>query len=179
MYQVFYGDVTIGGEPAPVGTLIEARGEHIITGLVDPETELPFNPVWTIEVGKYGGFYNPLYVQGTEELMNGDTIEFYINDVKADQTAEFQGGQVTQLDLTVAYAPPITPTPSPTPTVTPTVTPTATPTGTPTATPTGTPTATPTGTPTGSPTPMPSPTISPTPLPDGNERKGIILNPKS
>ena len=139
--HAFYGNVTIGGEPAPVGTLIEARGEHIVTPPPDPVTGLTGNPVWTTEVGKYGGGDNPLVVQGTEELMNGDTIEFYINNVKADQTAEFDSGQITQLDLMVESAPPVTPTP--TPTVTPTETPAATPTATPSSTPTPTPTPTP------------------------------------
>jgi hypothetical protein len=133
--NAFYGEVTIGGVPAPVGTLIEARGEHIVTPPPDPVTGLTGNPVWTTEVGKYGGGDNPLVVQGTEDLINGETIEFYINNVKAGQTAEFQSGEVTQLELTVASAPPVTPTPSPTPNVTPTVIPGGTPTPTPTPTP--------------------------------------------
>lgn len=131
--HAFYGNVTIGGGPAPVGTLIEARGDNIIIGLVDDFTGLTNNPIWTTEVGKYGGGDIPLVVQVTEELMGDETIEFYINNVKADQTAEFNSGEVTQLDLSVDWAPPVTPTP--TPTGTPAVTPTATQTPTPTPTP--------------------------------------------
>jgi hypothetical protein len=133
--HAFYGNVTIGGEQAPVGTLIEARGEHIVSPPPDPVTGLTGNPVWTTEVGKYGGGDNPLAVQGTEELMDGETVEFYINNVKADQNAEFHSGETTQLDLSVDWAPPVTPTPTVTPTVTPAATPTVTPTPTPTPTP--------------------------------------------
>jgi hypothetical protein len=163
-FQFFYGNVTIGGEPAPVGTLIEARGEHIVTPPPDPATGLTGNPVWTTEVGKYGGGDNPLVVQGTEDLMDGETIEFYINNVKADQNAEFHSGQTTQLDLMVESAPPVTPTP--TPTVTPAVTPTATPTGTPSVTPT------PTASPTHNVTPTPTTTPTPTPTPGGGGLSG-------
>ena len=149
--HAFYGDVTIGGQPAPLGTVVSAKVDDVESGSVT-----------TWEVGKYGwGTGLPpeeskanLLVQG-EHISNGDTIDFFINNVKADQTTEFHSGYVTQLFLTVDSAPPITPTPSPTPTTTPTVTPTVTPTGTPTATPTGTPTATPT--PTAPPTPTPTP----------------------
>jgi len=141
--HAFYGDVTIGGEAAPKFTVVSAMVNGVESGSVT-----------TWEVGRYGwGLGAPeegkdnLLVQG-EHISSGDEIEFYINGVKADQLSTFQSGVWTELDLTVAYAPPVTPTPSPTPTATPTATPTVTPTGTPTVTPTATPTLTPTATPT-------------------------------
>jgi hypothetical protein len=135
----FYGDVAIGGQPAPVGTVVSTKVNGVESGNVT-----------TWELGAYGwgrpgapeyDYQANLLVQG-EHISSGDTIEFYINNFKADQTAAFDSGEITEMDLTVAYAPPITPTPSPTPTATPTVTPTVTP--TPIVTPTPTPTATPT-----------------------------------
>ncbi len=113
--HAFYGSVTIGGQPAPLGTLVEARGDNIIPD-TDPDDDGPFegNPICTTVVGKYGSddpSQNMFYVQGTEELHNGETIEFYINGVKADQIFEnpgFQSGGLTELNLTVASAPPVT-----------------------------------------------------------------------
>jgi len=153
--HAFYGDVTIGGQPAPVDTVVSTKVNGEESGSVT-----------TWEEGGYGWgpgsppeeYQGNLLVQG-DHISSGDTIEFYINGVKADKTWLFESGAgPTRLDLTVADAPPITPTPSPTPTATPTVTPTATPTVTPTATPTATPTVTPTATPTVTPTPTPTPT---------------------
>ena len=131
--HAFYGDITIGGEPAPVGTLVSVKVHDIDSGSVT-----------TWELGSYGwGTGLPpeeakanLLIQG-EHVSNGDTIEFYINYERADQDFTFESGEVTQLDLSVEWAPPVTPTPTVTPTVTPTDTPTVTP--TPTTTPTPTP----------------------------------------
>jgi len=99
----FYGDVTVGGEAAPLGTVISTRVKGIDSGIVN-----------TWEQGKYGwgrpGVPGCLYqanlqVQG-EHISNGDIIEFYINNFKADQTAIFQSDEMTILNLTVASAPP-------------------------------------------------------------------------
>jgi hypothetical protein len=129
--HAFYGNVTIGGQPAPLGTFISAEVSGVVSGNVT-----------TWELGNYGwGEGLPpeeamanLLVQG-EHISNGDTIEFYINYKRADQDFTFESGGVTQLDLSVDWAPPVTPTPTVTPTVTPAATPTVTPTPTPTPTP--------------------------------------------
>ena len=139
--HAFYGTVTIGGQPAPLDTLVTAKVNGIESGNVT-----------TWQVGEYGwglGIPNEEYqgnllVQG-EHISGGDTIEFYINNFKADQTATFDSGEFTELDLTVDYAPPITPTITPTPSPTVTPTPSPTPTVTPTPTPTPTPTTPPDG----------------------------------
>ena len=92
--HAFYGEVTVNGQAAPVGTIITAEvgGEDCGT-------------YTTSTAGKYG---NPapsndyLIVQGTN-IEAGDTIEFYVNGIKADQTATFEaGGGPTELHLTAA-----------------------------------------------------------------------------
>ena len=100
----FYGDVTIDGEAAPLGTLVSVKVNGIESGSVT---------IW--EEGKYGwgrpgppdyDYQANLLVQGYH-VSNGDLIAFYINNVEADQTAIFQTDIKTKLDLTVALVPPI------------------------------------------------------------------------
>jgi len=101
--HAFYGAVEINGNPAPIGTEVEARGEGVITGIEG-------NPIVTTEVGRYGSGADPLgqklIVQG--DIVEGTTLRFYVNDVVADQTAEWHSGEVTELDLTVTTAAAVT-----------------------------------------------------------------------
>ncbi|MCL0056543.1 Ig-like domain-containing protein [Dehalococcoidia bacterium] len=93
--HAFWGDLTINGEPAPVGTTVEARVQGGLVGI-------PGNPLITTEQGKYGGpgaFDPKLIVQG--DIEPGAIIEFYVNGFKADQTYEFTPGGITRLDLSV------------------------------------------------------------------------------
>jgi hypothetical protein len=91
LFQAFEGNVMINGSPAPVGTEIKAMAEGVILGADKG------NPVVTNLTGKYGQTStNKLVVQG---LHNGDVITFYINGVKADQTAAFASLEITTLDL--------------------------------------------------------------------------------
>lgn len=186
--HAFYGTLTVYGAPAPVGSVITARGQNILV-------DVPGNPFITTAAGQYGGPGRDdpkLIVQGTDNLANGTSIEFYINGVRAQcavpagawqSTYPFTSGATTQLNLRIVD---ITETPTATPTRTPSRTPTrtltptrtttptvtrtvtTTPTGTATATatltvtPTGTRTATPTETLTLLPTDTPTATASPT-----------------
>ena len=89
--HAFYGSVTIGGEPAPLGTVVSAKVNGADSGSVT-----------TWEQGRYGwGEGVPpeeakanLLVQG-EHISNGDTVEFYVNGVKADQAHTFQSAEET------------------------------------------------------------------------------------
>ena len=65
--------------------------------------------------GNYG--YNPnlLIATDSQGVNAGKTVEFYINGIKANETAVFANGNSSQLNLTIP-APTPTPTPSPTPT---------------------------------------------------------------
>lgn len=90
--HAFYGSVTVGGGPAPDGTVVSAE----IDGVEYARTT-------TLE-GKYG--YSPTFkVPGddpeTPEVeggVNGDAIEFYLQGSKVASWA-FANGQVTNLDL--------------------------------------------------------------------------------
>lgn len=108
----FFGHVTVDGSPATLGTVIEARGSGIETGIVG-------NPTTTTLEGLYGT-PEPLIVKGS--IKNGDAITFWVKspgkmdfvqaecyDVYAGKEWEksypFRGGSKTRLDLRVGEAP--------------------------------------------------------------------------
>ncbi len=84
----FYGAVKVGGEGAAGGTVISARIDGTEYGSCTVTTP-----------GQYA-----LIVQN--DISEGATIDFYIDDQKADQTFSFRDGWTTELDLT-ALAPPV------------------------------------------------------------------------
>jgi len=91
----FYGTATIQGSPAPVGTVITAY----VNGT-------PHGKITVTEAGKFGGigtFDERLIVMaGENDFANGvPVITFRINEQNADQTAPYQPGASTQLNLTV------------------------------------------------------------------------------
>ncbi len=97
--HAFYGNVTINTAPASYGTQVSAT---VDTGTVITNEQ---NPVTTVG-GSYGMNSLPLLVQG--DILNGATITFHVNGVKAEgQTATFKaGGGPTLRDLSVTIAPP-------------------------------------------------------------------------
>jgi hypothetical protein len=111
----YYGDVTIGGVPAPVGTVIIAKIGDEGVGYTQ-----------TTVAGIYGNILTQ-YSFGTE--LN-PVIDFYINGDEAQQNGVFYEGGAIRLDLSVNGSPP-TPTPTPTPVPTPVPTPTPDPTSPP------------------------------------------------
>jgi len=91
----FYGSVTVNGDPAGVGTKVEARGTGVAIG-VDG------NPVTVTSAGIYGTsnpFEPRLIVQG--DIDEGATITFYISGAPADQTAAWHSGETTRLNLSI------------------------------------------------------------------------------
>lgn len=160
-YTIVYGNVTIGGAPAPVGTVVEARsprGDTVGCRVVDE-----------------AGFYRAMKVFGEETvdgvevpgMRAGEAIVFRINGVLAVPSEQHQwvdDKESHRVDLSAVNAPPRTPTQ--TPTFTRTASPTHT--STPTHTPTNTSTPTPTHTSTNTPTPTSTPTRTPTPPDDAD-----------
>ena len=97
----FYGTVSIDGQPAPVGTIIEAKGTNVVNA--------DFNPITTTEAGHYGSS-DPLadvprlLVQGSSDnnIEDGTIITFFVNGVQANETASYVPGGVTELNLTTS-----------------------------------------------------------------------------
>ncbi len=90
----FYGSISIDGNPAPAGTMI--------TALINGQEK---GSLITTVDGYYGGlgiFDDKLTVTATEEEYSGGFREiiFQIGGVRADQTATYDVGAITQLDLT-------------------------------------------------------------------------------
>jgi len=124
----FYGTVRVNGASAPTYMSVEARISGVTYATVRIQT-VGTDSVYTLDVpgntelpGKQGG-------------TPGETIEFYVGDVRCDQTAEWQEGIHTALNLTATGSVP-TATPSETPMPSSTPTNTLTPSNTPLVTPT-------------------------------------------
>ncbi|MBI2851677.1 MAG: hypothetical protein HYX84_01040 [Chloroflexi bacterium] len=93
--HAFYGNLTVEGAPAKVGTRVEARGTGVLTGIAG-------NPLTTTLQGAYGGpgsFDPKLVVQGA--IAQGATVSFFVDGKPATQTATWVSGQISRLDLTV------------------------------------------------------------------------------
>ncbi len=108
MPHIFYGAVWFDGAPAPIGTVIEAQCEDVVTGIGG-------NPITTTQVGSYGSpsIATPpedLLVQG--DIDSGTPIEFYIKGLRAEchdptedewvDTYPWQSDRETELDLFVS-----------------------------------------------------------------------------
>lgn len=91
--HTFYGSVTIGGTPAPDGTLVSA---HI--------GDLSWST--TTKDGQYGvGTENLFYVPADDPSpQDGDEITFKVSGVAAD-TYIFEAGEITPLDLSIEEIP--------------------------------------------------------------------------
>ncbi len=89
--HVFYGNITIDGSPAAVGTVIIAKVGGVEKGRIT-----------TTESGKYGGpdaYDAKLLVQGGD-LSAGDTVNFTYSDINASETALFDSGALANQNLT-------------------------------------------------------------------------------
>ena len=94
--EEFYGDIIVNGRTAPVGTVITAKIGSAERGSFT-----------TTEVGQYGGpgtFDGSLVVAGEEDEV-GEAITFWVSGSRAEQTAVYEPGQSTDLDLTVEVFP--------------------------------------------------------------------------
>jgi hypothetical protein len=87
----FYGDVTINGASAPDGVLVEARvSGNFVAGT-------------TTSGGTYGQA-SSFYVPNPHGTMDGKTIEFYVQNVKAAEHTFSTANPVVELDLAVTIA---------------------------------------------------------------------------
>ena len=74
--NTFYGDVTLNGDPAPVGTMVSAYIDGNLSGSIEVTV-----------AGKYGSRANPLTVTGSSTDV-GKTITFMVGGVTASETAK-------------------------------------------------------------------------------------------
>ena len=92
--HIFYGDITINGSPAPVGTVVISKVNGVEKGRVT-----------TAVTGKYGGpgaYDEKLLVQGDTlqgNIPSGAPITFTVSGVSGTPTASFESGKVEQLNL--------------------------------------------------------------------------------
>jgi hypothetical protein len=84
--QEFKGNVTVNGSPPPPASTVSVRAGG---------TQIAFTA--TDSQGRYG-YSSPLLVS----IAAGTLLEFYVNGVKAQQTATFKPGELTVLNLAVA-----------------------------------------------------------------------------
>jgi len=96
----FYGNVTIDGAPAPVGTEIVAKIGDEVRGNIT-----------VVEEGKYGGLHTQKLIVVGNMSDEGKNITFYVNGIRAEQTAVWHSGGIFKLNLSVRTQT----TPSPTP----------------------------------------------------------------
>ncbi len=94
MPHPFYGTVTINGNPAPIGTTVKAKVDGVVCGTYT-----------TTVAGEYGNPAQASYLSVAGDLTEGDTINFFINNVDSGETAIFLPGgpppdYVTELNLT-------------------------------------------------------------------------------
>ena len=90
----YYGDVTVNGDDAEAGTEI--------TAIVNGESH---GSIETAAEGSYGGpgaLDEKLVVEGAE---SGDTVSFEVRGVEAEETVEWESGDVQEVDLTFEDVP--------------------------------------------------------------------------
>ena len=85
----FYGEVNFLSGPAPDGSLVEAK-----IGGITVATTTTYN-------GKYGYAPNLFYIDDPNNDRAGKVIEFYVRGINTGETAIFQNGMSTRLDLSV------------------------------------------------------------------------------
>lgn len=102
----FFGSVGFTNGAAPNGLAVEARISGSVSAVGSSVTA----------GGNYG--YNPnlLFALDNDGAFAGKTVEFYVDGVKANETAVFANGNSSQLNLTVPVSLPTTPSPTPNPT---------------------------------------------------------------
>lgn len=85
----FFGSVNFTDGVASDGLVVEARINGTVVG-----NSITAN-------GKYG--YNPnlLFALDNQGVYAGETVEFYVSGIKANQTKTFVNGESTPLDLTI------------------------------------------------------------------------------
>jgi len=97
----FYGLVSSANETISDGVVVEAKINGIVMGSS------------AVAGGKYGyGSNNLLFALDNQGINAGKTVEFYVNGIKANETAIFANGDSNQINLTVSEVLPFSPPPA-------------------------------------------------------------------
>lgn len=99
----FFGAVNFSDGLAPDGFVVEASINGVVVG----------NSVTA--AGNYGYSPNLLFALDNQGVYAGEIVEFYVDSIKANETAIFANGNPSQINLTIPALIPTTPTPTPTP----------------------------------------------------------------
>ena len=86
--HLFYGTITIDGNPAPVGTVVTVT----VGGRVQ-------DSIAVTRLGVYGG---PSALEDKLLVQDSGTVHFLANGVEAEQSVVFKSGEVTELALSFA-----------------------------------------------------------------------------
>lgn len=93
----FWGTVIVNGMPVQDGLTVSVR----INDIYSKDTVTKWDD-------SYGGYnyiitipYDDTNTSEKDGGVNGDIIEFYVNEIKANEEAVFESGDVTELDLTL------------------------------------------------------------------------------
>lgn len=92
--HMFYGTALMNEENVSVNTIIVAKVGDVEKGRIT-----------VTETGLYGGLYaldQKLLVQG--DISDGDIVNFFIDNIQANETAQFVSGEVTEANLTFSFA---------------------------------------------------------------------------
>jgi hypothetical protein len=101
---VFYGYVHVGGKPAPDGLNVTA----VISGTTLKWTTETMNGTygWPDKTDKRSSLFEiPSYNASSPQKdggANGDTIEFYVNGTRVDETATFESMGAKEIDLSIS-----------------------------------------------------------------------------
>ena len=99
----FFGSVSYTNGAAPSGLAVEAKINGSVVGSS------------VTSGGNYGYTPNLLFALDSQGVNAGETVEFFVNGIKANETAIFANGNSTQKNLTILASIPTTPTPPPAP----------------------------------------------------------------
>ncbi len=93
--EEFWGGITVNGAPAPVGAEIIAKIDGMVRGSLT-----------ITEAGKYGetGTFDTRLAVFGEQNEAGHTITFWLNGSQASQTAVYEPGASTELNLSVIHS---------------------------------------------------------------------------
>ena len=103
--QAFYGDATIRSQPAPVGTVVEARGVNVKLDINKPDHDHGRRQVRRADIGRGQAGRARLALNGTPVYfyLNGERAEVSRDGVTWPDSIPFQSGVVSKVHLRMLW----------------------------------------------------------------------------